>query len=679
MSYIIEPKSMIEFTTDPNLQLPRFQRRSVWENKQNFELAISIFQDYPIGVVVINQEKDIDWLLDGRQRRNALKTMRENPVELYKWARGYIGFNKTADPSEVTKQYWEKVEKYLQTETVDSKPTKSEESNSVDIYSIEEDDTEIDEHSFDVEKQKEGLKTLLELILMVHQIKNGLSSWERTFNFTEFFSPLKYAPKRGGEKVDPVKLRAFLLELIADISKNEDTLSKEKFIDYYLDSVPLKGEDETGKVGNRFKNTIDQRWNDIFNSLGVIKKSEKIFNGARIGVIKLTKATPLDAQIIFSRINKNGTQLKAEELLSAKPYWNVSVNNQGKSVKDLVDSLYKKLEVTAPKEIVRWDLAATLIQRIDEYDLILRAPQSDNNEIDMAEVTLGFKLLSSIYQKGMSNVSVLAMEQSSISWETDVDIIVDDLNQIINLLMRDTFFKFFQSWKKPMISLLGSAIALEYIAILYEDWKEKGEPSYGSGTADAFIRDARILFDRLVFEHLSRMWKGSGDNKMSKDIKQWHDRVKPVEKTAWENLINGALDGGFNGQEMSQKIITPALYYYYTLKEVSPESSITITYDVDHIYPQSLFKDNEFAPQVLMDSLTNLALLPKKDNIKKSNRRLNEITDPWLKSQITKYELIQEQDFDKFSDVQNIDQLKTLRGTDMKDVFGAKRLSVLSK
>ena len=97
MGYTIEPMPLIAFLDEGKLYLPRFQRKATWDKKQNFELAISIFQEYPVGVMVINQERKLSWLLDGRQRRHALTVMRENPVELYEWAQSYIGFKKTAD------------------------------------------------------------------------------------------------------------------------------------------------------------------------------------------------------------------------------------------------------------------------------------------------------------------------------------------------------------------------------------------------------------------------------------------------------------------------------------------------------------------------------------------------------------------------------------------------------
>ena len=166
MSYIIEPMPLISFLEDSKLRLPRFQRKATWDKKQNFELAISVFQDYPVGVVIVNQEQKTSWLLDGRQRRSALTSMRDNPVELYEWARTYIGFAKTADELEVKSKYWEKVERYLQTD----ESTDAEDDS--DHYEQEgEAASEIEENSFDSAKQRRGLQTLLDIILMVHQNK----------------------------------------------------------------------------------------------------------------------------------------------------------------------------------------------------------------------------------------------------------------------------------------------------------------------------------------------------------------------------------------------------------------------------------------------------------------------------------------------------------------------------
>ena len=108
--YSIEPMSVKQFVTDSQMKLPRFQRRSVWDEKQKFELCISIFQDYPVGVVIVNIEPDSSWLLDGRQRRATLQEMRANPNALYKWAKKYIGFTPSEGLDTLKALYWSKVE-----------------------------------------------------------------------------------------------------------------------------------------------------------------------------------------------------------------------------------------------------------------------------------------------------------------------------------------------------------------------------------------------------------------------------------------------------------------------------------------------------------------------------------------------------------------------------------------
>lgn len=153
MSYKIEPVSVKEFVTDSKMKLPRFQRKATWKPKQNFELAISIYQDYPVGVVIVNQEKDSRWLLDGRQRRSALKEMRSNPIAVYNWARTYLGFKATEDPSDIKTIYWNKVADYLQKDQTSTLP---DEDSTTDDYTAE-DAVEI-ENSLDSDKQKKDLQ-----------------------------------------------------------------------------------------------------------------------------------------------------------------------------------------------------------------------------------------------------------------------------------------------------------------------------------------------------------------------------------------------------------------------------------------------------------------------------------------------------------------------------------------
>lgn len=670
MGYRIEPLSITSFLDENKMKLPRFQRKATWGKKQNFELAISVFQDYPVGVVIVNKEKDVSWLLDGRQRRNALKQMRENPVELYEWARAYIGFAKNADEFTVKQAYWDKVEKYLTTET---KGFEDDSSDDVSYEGVEENTSE--EDSFDSQKQRKGLTTLLNLILMVHQNKPSGSKWEATFDFTKYFARIKYAPMSNNEKVDPILLRRFMLDLINDAERaNDGDITEDYLFDFYNNTYTFKD-----SMDNKFKIELNKRFKDIKNSIDIINETEKIFSDARIGIIWLTNASPLDAQNIFSRINKGGTQLKAEELLSAKPYWNVEVKTNDSDVVRLVAEMYSKLGVSKQETIVRWDVAATVLQRIDDQMLIFDDySHIKKEEIPMDRITLGFKLISSFFERGMSSKYVIDLEKNNLDWNMDITDIVNDINKICEILLNTPFFQTLQAWKKPIAKLLGNAIALEFLTIVWLDWKDKGKPTVSSGSLKAVQRDAKILFDRLVYEYSTKTWRGSGDSKMANDIRNWKNRIQPVDGLAWKNFITGACSGVYNGQNTTVNLLRPVLYYYYVLTDSTPYNQVNTSFDVDHIIPQEAFKDNVMLDLNLKDSLSNLALLPKKDNISKKSKKLNEITDQWLINSVTTFAGIQKEDFDKYSNVMNITDLKMEREKKFEKTFSLDRDKALS-
>lgn len=665
MSYIIEPISILSFVTDPSIKLPRFQRKATWVKEQNFELAISIFQDYPVGVVIVNKEKDESWLLDGRQRRSALIQMRENPVILYEWAKKYIGLKSNEDPSSLKEKYWDKVDKYLQKEETAGTEL------SEDRYEGEEDHVE---DSFDSEKQKEGLQTLLDLILMVHQIKNGKSRWERDFDFSRYFHKIEYINQKEDNKINPIKLRKFLLDFKEELKSKP--LTKEIFVEYYLEKFAILDKQEV-----KFVEDVDHKWRDIVFSIDTISKSEKIFIDARIGLIKLTNVSPLDAQNIFSRINRGGTLLKAEELLSAKPFWNAKIDSANAKLKEIVKTMYERIGVEIPKDIYRWDIAATLLQRIDDKGLLFDSykDSADKGEVSIDQITLGFKLISSVFQRGMSGKHVNDIEKNtSINWDTSIDDLIEDIDKVCEILVKDSFFKYFQSWKKPMAKLMGNAIVLEFITIAIEDWKELGRPTVSSNAFSRFQQHARILFDKLVYEYATKMWRGSGDSKMASDINNWKERLIPIAQSTWMEFISAACNGKYKGENVTQKILTPVLYYYYILTDRSPSVALEEQFDVDHLYPQDKFKDNSMVDISNKDCLCNLSLLPKRENISKGNKSLKEIVNPWLIQQIAMYADIQQCDFDKFSDLSNIDILKEQRSLLYKKAFKEIRDSKLT-
>ena len=114
------PFTIAEHTTsyfiNNKIDLPRFQRKATWKDKDNFTLAISVFKGYPIGVVIVNETGKEKFLLDGRQRRKALTTMYEDPVEVYTWAAKFLGLKGNMSDDEVRIRFYDKIREYLQTE-----------------------------------------------------------------------------------------------------------------------------------------------------------------------------------------------------------------------------------------------------------------------------------------------------------------------------------------------------------------------------------------------------------------------------------------------------------------------------------------------------------------------------------------------------------------------------------
>ena len=92
--YQIKSETLLSYVTDPKIKLPRFQRKQTWKFKDNFALLISVFKKYPIGVSIINKQeedgKTVRFLLDGRQRRNALISAFKNPINIYDWTKSVI-------------------------------------------------------------------------------------------------------------------------------------------------------------------------------------------------------------------------------------------------------------------------------------------------------------------------------------------------------------------------------------------------------------------------------------------------------------------------------------------------------------------------------------------------------------------------------------------------------------
>ncbi|MBR0193308.1 MAG: DUF262 domain-containing protein [Thermoguttaceae bacterium] len=646
MAYQIEPQSITDFIQDEAIRLPRFQRKKTWKPAQNFELCISVFKQYPIGVFILNKEGKKLWLLDGRQRREALCALNSDPTKVYEWAKAFLKFKTTDDPEDVEKIFWCKIEDYLQKEKDTN--NNSDENEQEDIDS----DSEMSETTFDSREQSEGLKTLLDYILLSH----GKNSLTNKFKFAKIFI------RKG--KFNLEKLIDFLLKIGSKEQFNEDS-----FMDLYEDETT-----DTEEIEECRKNVSDN-WKYIKKTIEILSRYKRVLKDARLGRITLVNATPLDAQNIFTLVNKGGTPLTAEELLSAKPFWNEIIPEPSDLIKEVVRNLYHRLEIQpVPENVCRWDIVATIISKIQKkrkknnlfFKIYL---QSDKLSSD--EITLSFKLLSSIIIGGMSSVHVAKLEQDkTINWETVIDEIIDTILEIEEVLLEKKTFQCLAHWDKSIMDLTSTAVTLEFITILYKQWFILGCPPKNSTARKLFQQQAQILLDRLIFEYVSGGWKGSGDSKLATDIKKLSSRVaKPVGSGEWEDCLSKMCHGELDFRPVM-------LYYDCMIRRIIPTGHMEESVEIDHIIPKDLLKTSISSGKII-DCLGNRCLLPKKQNAAKKDLSLNQISDPWLIGNIGTYAGIKKNDFEKFSSPEQLDDLLDYRFAFLKKNFLKKRKAIL--
>ncbi|MDE7100653.1 MAG: DUF1524 domain-containing protein, partial [Anaeroplasmataceae bacterium] len=272
-----------------------------------------------------------------------------------------------------------------------------------------------------------------------------------------------------------------------------------------------------------------------------------------------------------------------------------------------------------------------------------------------------------------------------INWSNDIEGLLIEFNSLFKLISEMNFFKYFKPWKTNLRTLMSDAVMLNFILLIRLDWIAKGK-SISDNNAKKVQKNAFILFDRMIYEYTTRQWRGSSDSKISKNIDKFSSLQSsdglfvPISQEKWSKLILEILENNKVEDEfVDQQTMTPILYYYYCLKRVAGPNDIDTFIEVDHIIPQTKFDNSTIiGKEYIKHNLFNLALMPKKDNISKSNKTLKQIDDPWLKNQICTYEEINIEDFEKYSDLNNFNELRNLRGEKIKSTFNEERKKYLN-
>lgn len=685
--YEIRPESIKTYITDQSIKLPRFQRKQTWDDKKNFQLCISIFKEYPIGVCILSLDKKPNqpkWLLDGRQRRNTLISLYNDPENIYFWAQKFIGFKNSTQPKDLEHAFWEEINNYLE-EPEDNNQQESTNDSEIKTQSDTELDYSQSEQLSDNEDYNKlsGLDLLLAIIKLVHNKKGKYTGFSRPFDFSDVIERLPYLDRSSGQpKLVSKKIKSFVDGFKTHCIDNQ--LSADS-IDSFKDFMSSRFVLDNSQKAKLFSK-IEKNWDAISERILILDRIEELLMNSKIGLIEVKGLSPVDSQKIFNIINTGGTQLTAVEVSSAKPSWNTPIANPSTRQVEETKKLYERIGVVSVNNVVKWDVPATLLKRLENTEILFK--NLDDNSDDKAHeknVTLGFKLLAGLFCKGVRRDDIDKLSEkpkSEIDWEHSIEEFIADSNSMMRLISSSDYFRFFKSWKRPIVSLLSEAIALNFFLILYKDFEQKGKPTNNADNrAKQFQKNAFILYDRLIFEYVSKDWRGSSDSKIAANLERAdrkQDVFEPLEKNKWRDLLIQILDKNKLGSDsLSQRMIEPIIFHFYCLKKMSAPDA-QYEYEVDHILPQSLFKQSTLPEkESIQHNLYNLALLPKDSNGSKSNKTLGMITSDWLKDQIEKYTFISRADFPYFSDLGRLEDLKNLRKPILLHTFDVERQRIL--
>lgn len=528
--YEIRPETIKTFITDRNVKLPRFQRKQTWDDKKNFQLCISLFKEYPIGVCILSvdesKRKVVRWLLDGRQRKNALAMIYDDPENIYNWAKKFIGFKNSDQPGELEERFWEKINVYIEADAEEEMELRNDDETVEDnsLSADIEEDEEIREYSY-------GLELLLDIIKIIHNKQRKNTGFTKPFDFTKYVAKLPYLEnENGGIKLSSRKVKTFIDEYRKycddEYIEYEEESSFYSFLTYRCD---IKDE-------RKAKNLIHDKWMAIKERILIVEKIDCQLSNSKIGMIEVKNLSPSDSQKIFNIINSEGEKLTAVEILSAKPHWNIPVENPSQFAIDAVKGLYKKIG-TVQTDVVRWDLPASFLNRIGKNIIIKEL--SDSKTDFEKELTLGFKILAGIYLGGVKKEDIENLSKTpNINWSTDIEELIYDFQAMFKLIYGFDYFKYFKSWRSSMMELTSDSIALNFIILVYKDWVRKGKP-VGDTKAKQFQKNCFILWDRLIFEYVNKQWRGSGDSIIANNISaidREGDLFVPIPRYRWVNF-----------------------------------------------------------------------------------------------------------------------------------------------
>jgi hypothetical protein len=663
-----------------------------------------------MGTVVLKQGKSVvsgvevvaTYLLDGRQRKETFERM-INPEEVYRWTAVTLRLRPKTTQEEVVSKFNDYVNDYFfGLEDWESEPSSEDTRNAAppDEVSLEEaaavndDEVQVSE-VLDVlpsDEAASSFELLQQVVLAVHPVrKKGRSSRLRDpFAFSNLITP-DYVVKDdlGNTYVDIDALMSWLrIQRERERAKGEDVFppTEDTFLGWLL---PYVADEATAK---KVEQLLGDRWPLIEHSLLLFRALELKVRQSSVGLVEIReKATPEDEKKIFEIINTAGAKLTAAEILSATPAWDVAVPGAPESVQADARSLYHELKVEFSEPIRRWDVAATLLDRIVPASPLvfgdakawawhgIKAKQFER------KVTLGFKILSGYYQQKLMKSHVASLPaDASVAW--DGLSLEDAMTKSQAKLKEHWFFTYLAAWGFSFAASLSDAVALDFLLECTMDWNRKGAPMVAGHQLSSFRKNAIQLFDRVLLEYLTDVWRGSSDSRVARNLDRLMSRaagavVQPVAESDWSALIDQVMEGELGGrsylgrQDPRMRLL---LTYASVIMKLRPDDALAGS-QVDHIIPQKLFKQESDATlSNLKHHIGNLELLPDKINTFKSDERLKDLSITNVVDGVEKFSRVRRESFPTYSNVAAVPQLIELRGAMLRQVLTIDRTRLLA-
>lgn len=760
--YELDNYNLLQFGLMPEdqIKLPRYQRPgSQWNEEKRMGFLLSVLFGLPTGFITERlDEQGNKWLIDGRQRRECIERLL-NPFNLVKIVESsvseevfeYDQINKTSDIDKRIYKFartWLQEydntleEKYKQLVVEDLKnlcgerginfTTNDKKEDLIKKLIANENDTGL---GLEIDK-KNKLKPLVELM----QLMEGWADEGKAI-YTGFNK--KFAWQKHSDSYNPKIENNITIPNFYKLKNGKFYFSSEVFgsviRDFYNEK---KWNPDKCNGTSQFVNYLQGENNDIINSEKLTQKWNSIkddtkllfekmndfkkkFEESLIGKIHLKKkCTAFEGMKIFTIINSQGVPLTEIQLLAAWPEWNQPLYDDENQCTDTdlieaVNDLYIKLGVDFDGEISKWDVAATIVERMNDKFLWNHKPLETitNKNVSKFEgkTTKGFQLLSGMHGKNMgkSGYKNIHTDISDETWRNST--FVKDHNEMIEQLFLSDYFAALKSWlqisdskdaevKWPIKKFITDFQLLSFQVALTKYYVALKRPKSGSALKK-FYRNAFIIFDELFYENLNDMWGGQGDNKAQLYIEKINEITTPngthdgVAEEKWVKLLNELMGGEMNelegkgdilssksdltqsflaGKNLGEfkdsvkkqtfpKPVQEILIHYYSMKKITAPSKGWVW---DHIIAENYFKNTNDEIKKFCNNMANCQALSANQNILKSDKMLK---DPSLgvvlKKEIEKFSGIIEDEYENYSDVLKSEQLIRNRGKKIIDDF----------